>query len=967
MADYNGTDDDDIIDASELDPDIGNIRPGEGNDTITNATGKHTIVSSPGEDNISGEKFGYALWNATQAVTINLKENWTEDGFGSRDTISGVEVIHGSRFGDTFYGTENYEKFFANGGNNILNMGGGDDLVSYANGNSKDYTVNLVGEEIHVTGPTTKDIIIGGRYVEFMNDNKLIDTDYLKKPIKSNFIELVHSFEDATETEAYSYSGADYEAGLISWFPQKVFIFDVNNDGEDDVILPMAKGYAQKGINSATPFIALTVENGKLIFDEDINATMPIDAAAGRSKPLFLEATNSFSYVTSNIYTAAEIDRINPDYSITPPSNLRLTQKKGTYIDPEEIFPVLPEAVEGYPLATRAHSMATGDINGDGLDDIYMGRSLGDGGYELIQQIDGTFVINKQDVYQVISSWPLKNDLGKGYSNFHLDSTLIDVNKDGYDDLLIGIGHGSSHHWIFMNDRGNFTENNKIKMPDSIYGVDNQMPLLTFPADFDHDGDIDVGVLWTRYEPYYGGYYIQFNLNDGAGNYTDVTNLIPSNFDQDAYQPRLTWVEPWQMIDINDDGHIDLAGSRSPDALLNYAPIVYFNDGAGRFEIKEVGSETSGKGKPYAWGDFDKDGKIEYITFKQEGVFIDGKNTKNILNFNLFEYDKILNTGPDFINTSDQSAPGFNEHYYLNENSSAKELVDAGTYSTGLEHYLAEGKDGGLNTFAPFTKVHGYSGNDNIVLREGDETAFGYAGKDTIEGGAGNDIIDGGAGLDSAIYKDSSSAYSLTANDDGTVSVVHSSPSEGFTDEGSDTLTSIEKMQFSDKTLSKTSLKYELSESIDPSENILSAHTEDVLSGTLNFNKGDNIIILDGQGKTYRGLEGDDTYFISQLLPKNGKVSITDTEGSNLVQLPANTYVDKSLFTKNAARLTLEDGREITISGADKFSYNAGGNITDGTKGIDLTFTEFAEVFGVYDILNSSGAQTGAIADMYII
>ena len=80
-----------------------------------------------------------------------------------------------------------------------------------------------------------------------------------------------------------------------------------------------------------------------------------------------------------------------------------------------------------------------------------------------------------------------------------------------------------------------------------------------------------------------------------------------------------------------------------------------------------------------------------------------------------------------------------------------------------------------------------------------------------------------------------------------------------------------------------------------------------------------------------------------------------------------NTYVDKSLFTKNAASLTLEDGSEITISGADKFSYNVGGNITDGTKGTDLTFTEFAEVFGVYDILNSSGAQTGEISDMYII
>ena len=106
-----------------------------------------------------------------------------------------IETIHGTRFGDTFYGTENYEKFFANGGDNILNMGGGDDRVSYASGNSKDYTITLVGDEIHVTGPTTKDIIIGGRYVEFMADNKIIDTDYLKQPITATFIKTIYSFD----------------------------------------------------------------------------------------------------------------------------------------------------------------------------------------------------------------------------------------------------------------------------------------------------------------------------------------------------------------------------------------------------------------------------------------------------------------------------------------------------------------------------------------------------------------------------------------------------------------------------------------------------------------------------------------------------------------------------------------------------------------------------------------------------
>ncbi len=180
-----------------------------------------------------------------------------------------------------------------------------------------------------------------------------------------------------------------------------------------------------------------------------------------------------------------------------------------------------------------------------------------------------------------------------------------------------------------------------------------------------------------------------------------------------------------------------------------------------------------------------------------------------------------------------------------------------------------------------------------------------------------------------------------------------------------DTLKDVEKISFKDGDVLIS--KYSLSETPDSTKNILAAHSETSLSGTLNFNSGDNIIILDGQGKNYRGLSGDDTYFVSQLLPKSTKVSITDTEGTNTIQIPTNTYVDKTLFTKNAARLTLQDGREITINSADKFSYNVGGNKTDGTAGMDLTFQEFALVFGISDVLNSSGAQTGVFADLYII
>ena len=953
MADYNGTDEDDIIDVSELDSDIGNIYPGKGNDTVTNATIMHTIVSGPGEDNISGDRFSYALWNAPQGVTINLKEGWSEDGFGTRDTVSGIETIHGTSFGDTFYGTENYEKFFANGGDNILNMGGGDDRVSYASGNSKDYTITLVGDEIHVTGPTTKDIIIGGRYVEFMADDKLIDTDYLKQPITASFIKTVYSFDDETTVPTYIYSGQTKGGGLASWFPQSAALLDLNKDGIEDLIIPMNKGYAS-GTDTSTPFIALSSGNGTLTYDDDINSIMPTTTGARRTEKIKLANSDLTAIVTAAHDTDLETNRNNPD-SIVPEGELLIILPKGSPIQQSDIIPTLPDANDDSPYDVDAHGMAVGDINGDGLDDIFLGHGWdtdqGQQGYALIQQTDGSFVADKSSFYSEIVNYDQL-----------LDVALVDVNNDGYDDIIGGYGKGVASP-IFLNDNGTFSKNNIITLPASYYGEGNQMHMKTMPADFDKDGDIDLAIQWAAAYPAYDGNYIQINLNDGEGNYTDVTNLIPENAFQDASGG---WVEPWQLIDMNDDNHMDIAGSRL-GKVYNVDPIIYFNDGEGRFEIAQIGSEVSGKGRPYGFGDFDNDKKIEYVTFT---AIPNASNnaTKQKINFHLYEIDKQIGTGPNYsTDTAEQGALGFNEQYYLNENSSAKEAVDAGTYATGLEHYLAEGKDAGLKSFAPFTKVHGYSGNDTIVLREGGEIAFGYTGKDTIEGGAGDDAIDGGAGVDTAIYKDASSAYTLTANDDGTVSVVHTSPSEDFTDEGSDTLTSIEKMQFSDKTLSKTSLKYELSESLDTNQNTLTAHSENAISGTLNFNAGDNIVILDGQGKNYRGLSGDDTYFVSQLIPKNTKLSITDTDGTNIIQVPANTYVDKSLFTKNAARLTLEDGREITINSADKFSYNVGGNITNGTKGTDLTFAEFAEVFGVYDILNSSGAQTGTISDMYII
>ncbi|MDE2648719.1 MAG: hypothetical protein OSB31_09775, partial [Paracoccaceae bacterium] len=94
---------------------------------------------------------------------------------------------------------------------------------------------------------------------------------------------------------------------------------------------------------------------------------------------------------------------------------------------------------------------------------------------------------------------------------------------------------------------------------------------------------------------------------------------------------------------------------------------------------------------------------------------------------------------------------------------------------------------------------------------------------------------------------------------------------------------------------------------------------------------------------------------------------IIDTSGINTIQIPANTAVAKSQWAKDTVRLTFEDARVITVNNADTFSYNLGGNVTNGTTGTDLTFSELAEIFGISDILSLTGNDTGSIIDMYIV
>ena len=137
--------------------------------------------------------------------------------------------------------------------------------------------------------------------------------------------------------------------------------------------------------------------------------------------------------------------------------------------------------------------------------------------------------------------------------------------------------------------------------------------------------------------------------------------------------------------------------------------------------------------------------------------------------------------------------------------------------------------------------------------------------------------------------------------------------------------------------------------------------------GTFNYSNNDDIIIATSTHSTYRGLAGDDIYFISHLLKENEKISIIDTEGYNTIQLPSNTYIDSAIFSKDAAQLIFESGRQVTINGADKFNYNLSGNVTSNEEGVDLSFSDFALIFGIENILTSDFVEDAVFTDMYIV
>ena len=106
--------------------------------------------------------------------------------------------------------------------------------------------------------------------------------------------------------------------------------------------------------------------------------------------------------------------------------------------------------------------------------------------------------------------------------------------------------------------------------------------------------------------------------------------------------------------------------------------------------------------------------------------------------------------------------------------------------------------------------------------------------------------------------------------------------------------------------------------------------------------------------------EGNDTYLLSgSMLPAGQSITISDTKGSNSLQLANGLSIASSLVASNTLQLTLSNGSVVTVLGADAFTYDVTGNSTAGLDNTDVSYSSFVQTTLGTTVPTASGVATG--------
>ncbi|HEV2481623.1 MAG TPA: VCBS repeat-containing protein [Puia sp.] len=278
----------------------------------------------------------------------------------------------------------------------------------------------------------------------------------------------------------------------------------------------------------------------------------------------------------------------NPSY----PAKDITTQTGVLYKHKENEFPEFArEPLLPHMLSTEGPALAVGDLNGDGLPDLFIGAAKREKNAIFLQQPSGRFVRTRQP--------DLEND--SIYED--VDACIVDVNKDGYPDLVVASGgnefYGADSTLTPRVYLGN-SKGQLKKQPAAFHDLYVNASCIV-PIDLNGDGAPDLFVGGRDVPRQYGDVPNSYLLlNDGHGHFSDVTDRYAPGLSHIGLVTGAVWT------DIDQDGHPDLVVSLEWGGIIAF---LHHGDGYVQHPL------TTQKG----WWNFilpvdlDGDGKIDLI------------------------------------------------------------------------------------------------------------------------------------------------------------------------------------------------------------------------------------------------------------------------------------------------------------------------------------------------------------------
>ncbi|RPA67328.1 hypothetical protein EF405_15760 [Cyclobacteriaceae bacterium YHN15] len=215
-------------------------------------------------------------------------------------------------------------------------------------------------------------------------------------------------------------------------------------------------------------------------------------------------------------------------------------------------------------FGTEGPALAVGDINGDGLEDIYFGGAKGQAGSLYFQVEDGSFSKVENPVFEQLKTAE------------DVVAVMEDLNGDGHLDLYVGSGgneYAAGEIFIFDRVYLNDGKGNLRFSMNSLPPIGENTSTVAV-KDVNGDGypDLFVGasVVTGNYGAVPRSYLL---LNDGQGRFRDAT----AQYFEEEFRPGMVQKAIWEDVTGDGEEELVLAGEWMPIK-------VFAQKGSGKFE-----------------------------------------------------------------------------------------------------------------------------------------------------------------------------------------------------------------------------------------------------------------------------------------------------------------------------------------------------------------------------------------------